>query len=198
MSTLRQTDIKRVIAYSSIAHMNVAVLGIMLLTPVSISGSLLLMFGHGIVSGGLFFLVGMLYDRFKTKIITYYSGLVYTMPVFSSIFFLFILGNISMPGTANFVGEFLILLSALEHYNIMCIISISISILLCSFYSLYLYNRIIFGIPLRVRLCTDVTVLEFSTVLPIICLLFLIGTYPKPFIDVIINYSSFLSILYIK
>lgn len=196
MSTLRQTDIKRVIAYSSIAHMNVAVIGIMLLTPVSISGSLLLMFGHGIVSGGLFFLVGILYDRFKTKIITYYSGIVYTMPVFSSIFFLFILGNISMPGTANFVGEFLILLSAMEHFNLFCIISISISIFLCSFYSLYLYNRIIFGIPLRVRLCSDVSVLEFSIVLPIICLLFMLGTYPKPFIDIIVNYSSLVAVLY--
>jgi len=87
MSTLRQTDIKRIIAYSSIAHMNVAILGIMMLTPVSVAGSLLLMFGHGIISGGLFFIIGILYDRFRTKIITYYSGVVHTMPLLSTIFF---------------------------------------------------------------------------------------------------------------
>jgi NADH-quinone oxidoreductase subunit M len=198
MSTIRQTDIKRVIAYSSIAHMNVALIGIMLMTSVSISGSLLLMLGHGIVSGGLFFMVGMLYDRFKTKVITYYSGLLYSMPMFSSFFFLFILGNISMPSTANFIGEFLILLSAIEHFNIDCIVAISISIFLCSFYSLYLYNRIVFGIPLRMRVSYDLTVLEFSTLLPIVFFLFMIGTYPKPFVDVIINYCMFISVSFIN
>ena len=80
-ATLRQTDIKRIIAYSSIAHMNIAIIGIILGTPMSIAGSLLLMFGHGLVSGGLFFMVGMLYDRFKTKTITYYSGLFKFMPL---------------------------------------------------------------------------------------------------------------------
>lgn len=117
-STLRQVDIKRIIAYSSIAHMNVAILGLMMLTPVSVSGSLLLMFGHGIVSGGLFFLVGMLYDRFKTKIVSYYSGIYQCMPLFSVFFFLFVLGNISMPGTSNFIGEYLILLSAYASLNV--------------------------------------------------------------------------------
>jgi len=81
ISTLRQTDIKRIIAYSSIAHMNVAVLGIMMLTPTAIAGSLLLMFGHGIVSGGLFFAVGILYSRYRTKVLAYYSGVVHTMPL---------------------------------------------------------------------------------------------------------------------
>lgn len=198
MSTIRQTDIKRVIAYSSISHMNVALIGIMLLTPVSISGSLLLMLGHGIVSGGLFSMVGMLYDRFKTKVISYYSGIIYSMPIFSSFFFLFILGNISMPSTANFIGEFLILLSAVEHFNLFCIVSISISIFLCSFYSLYLYNRIIFGIPFRMRVCYDSTVLEFSTLLPIIFFLFMIGTYPKPFLDVITNSCLLVSVFFIN
>jgi proton-translocating NADH-quinone oxidoreductase chain M len=197
MSTIRQTDIKRVIAYSSIAHMNVALLGIMLLTPISISGSLLLMLGHGIVSGGLFLMIGMLYDRFKTKVITYYSGIVYTMPLYSGLLFLFVLGNISMPSTANFVGEFLILMSAFSHCNVFCLVAVAISIFICSFYSLYLYNRIIFGIPMRARFSNDITLLEFYTLLPILCLLFIIGTYPKPFIDVIYSYSSLLSVQYI-
>jgi NADH:ubiquinone oxidoreductase subunit 4 (subunit M) len=117
-STLRQVDIKRIIAYSSIAHMNVAILGIMMITPASVSGSLLLMFGHGVVSGGLFFLVGMLYDRFKTKIVSYYSGIHQCMPLFSVFFFLFVLGNIGMPGTSNFIGEYVILLSAYSSINI--------------------------------------------------------------------------------
>jgi NADH-quinone oxidoreductase subunit M len=98
--------------------MNVAILGVMMLTPVSISGSLLLMFGHGMVSGGLFFLVGILYDRFKTKIVSYYSGICQCMPLFSVCFFLFILGNISMPGTSNFIGEYFILLSAYASLNV--------------------------------------------------------------------------------
>jgi proton-translocating NADH-quinone oxidoreductase chain M len=194
LSTLRQTDIKRIIAYSSIAHMNLAVLGIMMLTPTSIAGSILLMLGHGVVSGGLFFLVGILYDRFRTKIITYYSGVVHTMPILSSVFFFFILGNISMPSTATFIGEFLILLSTFEHFNYFCLFAIAVSLFSCSFYSLYVYNRITFGMPLRMRVSNDLTILEFSIFFPIICALFLVGIYPTPVLAIITPSCMLLSI----
>lgn len=185
-STLRQVDIKRIIAYSSISHMNIAIIGIMLCSPLSISGSLLLMFGHGIVSGGLFFIVGVLYDRFKTKLIFYYSGIFQCMPLFSVFFFLFILGNISMPGTCNFLGESFIFLSTFYSFNMFLIFVISFSIFLCSFYSLFAYNRIVFGLPNRIRLYSDLTVLEFSVLVPIAFFMFLLGLYPKIFIDLIL------------
>lgn len=185
-STLRQVDIKRIIAYSSISHMNIAIIGIILCSPLSLSGSLLLMFGHGIVSGGLFFLVGILYDRFKTKLIFYYSGIFQCMPLFSVFFFLFILGNISMPGTCNFLGESFIFLSSFSSFNMFLVFVISVSIFLCSFYSLFAYNRITFGLPNRIRLFHDLTVLEFSVLLPILFFMFFLGIYPKVFLDLIL------------
>jgi len=185
-STLRQVDIKRIIAYSSIAHMNIAIIGLMICSPLSISGSLILMFGHGIVSGGLFFLVGILYDRFKTKLIFYYSGIFQCMPLFSVCFFLLVLGNISLPGTCNFVGESLIFLASMCSLNILLLFVICVSIFLCSFYSLFVYNRITFGLPNRVRIYNDLNMLEFSVLLPILFFMLCIGLYPKIFLDVLL------------
>lgn len=189
-ATLRQTDIKRIIAYSSIAHMNIAIIGIILGTPMSIAGSLLLMFGHGLVSGGLFFMVGMLYDRFKTKTITYYSGLFKFMPLWSTFFFLFILGNIGMPGTCNFMGEYIIILSAYIKWNPLIVVTIAVSILSCSFYSLYVYSRIAFGLPKHILVYKDLTKMEFLVILPILILMFFVGIYPKPFLDLILMYCN--------
>jgi NADH-quinone oxidoreductase subunit M len=157
IATLRQTDIKRVVAYSSISHMNIAILGIVNYDSISLSGSVLLMLGHGVVSGGLFFVVGILYTRFRTKIIAYYSGIVYGMPLLCVFFLLLILGNLSMPGTSNFVGEILVILSALLCGNILLPASICVSILLSAVYSLYLYNRIAYGMPSMLRQFRDIT-----------------------------------------
>jgi NADH:ubiquinone oxidoreductase subunit 4 (subunit M) len=110
LTTIRQIDLKRIIAYSSIAHMNLVVLGIFSLNTQGIDGAIYLMIGHGIVSSALFFIVGFLYDRFHTKLLRYYGGLIYTMPLFGILFFLFTLGNIGFPTTSNFIGEFLILI----------------------------------------------------------------------------------------
>jgi NADH-quinone oxidoreductase subunit M len=184
-STLRQVDIKRIVAYSSIAHMNIAILGLMMLSPVSITGSLLLMFGHGIVSGGLFFMVGILYDRYRTKLVMYYSGIAHCMPIFSVCFFLLVLGNIGMPGTSNFVGEFLILLCAVANNNTPCVLAISMSIFFCAFYSLFMYNRVVFGMSNRIIIYRDMTVLEFAVIAPLIVIMLYTGIYPKPFIDTV-------------
>jgi NADH-quinone oxidoreductase subunit M len=101
---------KRIIAYSSIAHMNLIVLGLFALNQHGIDGAIYLMIGHGIVSSGLFFCVGILYDRYHTRLLKYYGGLAIVMPLFVIFFVLFTLANMSFPGTSNFIGEFVILL----------------------------------------------------------------------------------------
>jgi len=110
LTAIRQIDLKRIVAYSSVAHMNLVVLGIFSLNEQGLDGAIYLMVAHGIVSSALFFCVGVLYDRYHTRLIRYYSGLVQVMPLFSIIFFLFTLANMSFPGTCNFIGEFLVLL----------------------------------------------------------------------------------------
>ena len=113
-TTIRQVDLKKIIAYSSVSHMSFVILGLFSVNIVGIAGSIFLMLSHGIVSGGLFFLVGCIYDRFKTRILFYYSGLVNVMPLFAVLFFILILGNISFPGTSGFIGELLIYLVCLK------------------------------------------------------------------------------------
>jgi NADH-quinone oxidoreductase subunit M len=109
LSTLRQIDLKRIIAYSSVAHMNLVALGIFSFNRVGIDGSIYLMVAHGVVSAALFFCVGVIYDRTHTRLLRYYGGLVTVMPLFASFFFIFNLANMGFPGTPNFVGELLLL-----------------------------------------------------------------------------------------
>lgn len=182
-ATLRQVDIKRIIAYSSIAHMNIAIIGIFNLSAASISGGVALMFGHGIVSGGLFFIVGILYERHKTKIISYYSGIVHGMPLLSTFFFMFILGNISMPSTCNFVGEFIILHEIVSSANTGCLIAMCISIFCCTIYSLVMFNRITFGLPRSGVVYKDLTQLEAYIVFVVTLYNIYYGIYPKPVIE---------------
>jgi len=109
LSTMRQIDLKRIIAYSSVAHMNLVALGIFSFNRVGIEGSIYLMVAHGVVSAALFFCVGVVYDRTHTRLLRYYGGLVTVMPVFAAFFFIFNLANMGFPGTPNFVGELLML-----------------------------------------------------------------------------------------
>jgi len=141
MSALRQVDIKRIIAYSSIAHMNFTFLGLF-----NYSGNILPIIGavfqsisHGLVSAGLFFLIGMLYKRYHSRLIEYYGGLVHTMPNFCSFLFLFILANIGMPGTSNFVGELLLGCGIYSESRLAAILCTS-GVVLSAAYSLWLYN----------------------------------------------------------
>lgn len=108
-TTIRQIDLKKIIAYSSVAHMNFALLGLFTNNTQGVEGSLFFMLGHGVVSSGLFLCIGMLYDRYHTRNILYYGGLVVVMPLFCIFFLVFTLANIGLPGTVNFVGEFLVL-----------------------------------------------------------------------------------------
>lgn len=120
-SALRQIDLKRIIAYSSIAHMNFALLGVASLTYYGIQGAIFLMLGHGLVAAALFLLVGVLYDRYHVRAVKYYGGLASVMPLFSFFFFFFSLANFSLPGTANFIGEVLILVGLMKINFFLCL-----------------------------------------------------------------------------
>jgi len=111
LTTLQQVDLKKIIAYSSVGHMAIVTIGIFSLNITGLVGSIILMLSHGIVSGGLFLAVGMLYDRYHTRIVKYYSGLMHVMPMFSVSFIVFSLGNIGLPGTSSFIGEFMVLVA---------------------------------------------------------------------------------------
>jgi NADH:ubiquinone oxidoreductase subunit 4 (subunit M) len=112
LTTLRQADLKRVIAYSSVAHMNFGMLGLFSNTVQGVVGGLLLSISHGFVTSGIFLCIGVLYDRYHTRLVSYYSGLSAAMPVFSFVFFLFSLSNLGFPGTSSFIGELLIVVGS--------------------------------------------------------------------------------------
>lgn len=115
LTTIRQIDLKKIIAYASVAHMNYVVLGVFGTNILSLAGSIFLMVGHGIVSAGLFFMIGFLYDRYKTRNIRYYRGLVAFMPMYALFLFIFSLANMSFPGTCNFIGEAIILFGVVQN-----------------------------------------------------------------------------------
>jgi len=143
LTTIRQIDMKRVIAYSSVAHMNLVVLGIFSGNVQGIAGSIFLMIAHGIVSSALFFCVGVLYDKYATRLIYYYGGLVRTMPIFSTFLLIFCLGNIGLPGTCNFIGELVVFIGLVEKNIFFLIISVT-GVILSVLYTMYFCNRVIF------------------------------------------------------
>jgi NADH-quinone oxidoreductase subunit M len=112
---LAQWDIKKIIAYSSVGHMNLATLGLFTQNQQAIKGGIFFLFSHGLISAGLFFLVGILYDRYHTRTIRYYRGLVLFMPIFAFLFLIFSLANIAVPGTCGFISEFLILIGVFQN-----------------------------------------------------------------------------------
>ena len=144
LSTIRQSDLKRIIAYSSVAHMNLVVLGLFSFSHQGIDGAIYLMLSHGIVSSALFFCIGVVYDRYHTRLVRHYSGLVQLMPLFSTFFFLFTCANMSFPGTANFVGEFLIFTGLFMKNDFLVILS-ALSVVLSAIYSIWIYNRVVYG-----------------------------------------------------
>lgn len=179
LTAIRQTDIKRIIAYSSIAHMNLVVLGIFSFNFIGIEGSILQSISHGFVSGGMFLLVGILYDRYHSRLLYYYGGLVHVMPLYSSFFLFFTLANIAMPGTSSFVGEFLILCGVYKTNIVTCLFSV-IGVVLCAIYSLWLYNRLVFG-NLKIsytKIFKDLNFREFIILCLLSLFIFFLGIYP--------------------
>lgn len=197
LSAVRQTDLKRIIAYSSVAHMNLIVIGIFSFNLIGLEGAVLQSISHGFISGGLFLLVGMLYDRYHTRDLFYYNGLVHIMPLYIILFFIFTLGNIAVPGTSSFVGEFLLLLGTFKTNAVVCLFS-ALSIVLCGSYSLWLCNRIAFGnilLSFSINRNIDLSKRELLIMLPLLFLIFLVGLYPNIFLLFIESSISKLSIV---
>jgi NADH-quinone oxidoreductase subunit M len=185
-SAIRQTDFKRIIAYSSVSHMNLVTLGIFSFNIVGLEGSIIQSISHGFVSSAMFFMIGILYDRYHSRLLNYYGGLVHVMPVYSILFLVFTMANIALPGTSSFVGEFLLLLGIFK-MNIVAAVFGALGVILCGAYSLWLYNRLIFG-NLKISYTTrfkDLNLREFSILIPLLLLVFLMGVYPSFFLDTI-------------
>jgi proton-translocating NADH-quinone oxidoreductase chain M len=182
LCAIRQTDLKRIVAYSSIAHMNLVTLGIFSFNIIGLEGSILQSISHGFVASAMFLLVGILYDRYHSRFLYYYGGLVHMMPVYAALFLIFTMANIALPGTSSFVGEFL-LLTGIYKTNVVAAIVGATGVVLCGAYSLWLYNRIVFGnlkISYTVKF-NDINFREFSILLPLLIFVILMGIYPSFF-----------------
>nr|BCX55446.1 NADH dehydrogenase subunit 4 [Scopelophila cataractae] len=184
LTTIRQIDLKKIIAYSSVAHMNFVTIGMFSLNIQGIEGSILLMLSHGLVSSALFLCVGVLYDRHKTRLVKYYGGLVSTMPMFSTIFLFFTLANMSLPGTSSFIGEFLILVGAFQRNSLVATLA-ALGMILGAAYSLWLYNRVIFGNfkPKFLQKFSDLNRREVIIFFPFIVGVIWMGVYPEVFLE---------------
>jgi len=182
---LAQEDMKKLIAYSSIAHMGFVTIGIFTLTMQGLQGGIFLMLSHGIVSAGLFLCVGVVYDRMHTHKIDLFSGLVNRMPLYAAVFMVFTLANVGLPGTSGFVGEFLTLLGAFE-VNTWVALLATTGIILSAAYALWLYRRIIFGTITNPALKTikDLSWREVAVMVPLILITIFFGFYPNPILDV--------------
>src|SRR6201995_2544302 len=193
ISTLRTIDIKELIAYSSVSHAAVYLLGIFSNTIQGIEGGILLGLGHGFVSSGLFICAGgILYDRSHTRLITIYRGIVQVMPLFSILFFILCLSNAGTPLSINFIGEFLSLYGIFERLPMLGLFASS-SIVFSAAYTMYMFNRIVFGGKyskyFSVNLI-DLTKREFYILFTLVFLTVLFGIYPAPIIDGINYYVS--------
>nr|YP_009320215.1 NADH dehydrogenase subunit 4 [Sinapis arvensis]AJR33050.1 NADH dehydrogenase subunit 4 [Sinapis arvensis] len=184
LTTSRQIDLKKIIAYSSVAHMNLVTIGMFSPNIQGIGGSILPMLSHGLVPSALFLCVGVLYDRHKTRLVRYYGGLVSTMPNLSTIFFSFTLANMSSPGTSSFIGEFPILVGAFQRNSLVATLA-ALGMILGAAYSLWLYNRVVSGNlkPDFLHKFSDSNGREVSIFIPFLVGLVRMGVHPKVFPD---------------
>lgn len=182
---LAQVDMKKLIAYSSIAHMGFVTIGTFTLTTQGVEGAIYVMLSHGIVSAALFLMVGIVYDRIHSREIEVYGGLVHRMPGYAVTFMFFMLASIGLPGTAGFIGEFLVLLGAFQVNTWIAAIA-SLGLILGAAYMLYLYRRVIFGELTKDTLknIADMSPREWAVISPLIILTLWMGIYPAPFLDI--------------
>ncbi|MFZ5674241.1 MAG: NADH-quinone oxidoreductase subunit M [Pseudomonadota bacterium] len=182
---LMQEDMKKLIAYSSVAHMGFVTMGIFTLNRQGIDGALFQMISHGIVSGALFLCVGVVYDRMHTREIAAYGGLVNRMPLYALTFMVFTMANVGLPGTSGFVGEFLTLMGAFQN-NTWVAFFATTGVILSAGYALWLYRRVVFGKLEKASLkhITDMTPREALALVPLILLTIFFGVYPSPILDV--------------
>ena len=182
---LAQTDMKKLIAYSSVAHMGFVTIGIFTGTVQGIHGAMVQMLSHGIISSALFLVVGVVYDRIHSRDIARYGGLVHRMPVYALVFMLFMLGSVGLPGTSGFVGEFLVLVGAFQ-VNTWVAFLATTGIILGAAYMLWLYRRVIFGTLTKDELknILDLSPREIAVFAPLVVIMLWMGIYPSSFIDV--------------
>lgn len=200
LTTIRQVDLKRIIAYSSVAHMNLVVLGLFSGSSQGISGAVFLMIAHGVVSSGLFFLVGVLYDKYHTRLLFYYGGLVQTMPIFSTQLLILCLANTGLPGTCNFIGELIVFVGLADRNFLVAVVAVT-GVILSVLYSVFLYNRLAFGNVNYnyIKVYKDITQREMAIMLPLTFLAILLGLFPNiilgavlPTVDLIVEKSKYL------
>ena len=181
---LVQEDIKKLIAYSSVAHMGFVTMGLFTLTPQGVQGALFLMISHGLVSGALFLCVGVIYDRMHTREISAYGGLVNRMPIYAVVFMIFTMANVGLPGTAGFIGEFLTLVGAFKASSFVALFATT-GVILSAAYALYLYRRVIFGALEKASLASiaDLSPREITIFAPLVLLTIYYGVRPGPVLD---------------
>jgi NADH-quinone oxidoreductase subunit M len=181
---LAQEDMKKLIAYSSVAHMGFVTMGIFAATIQGVAGGIFQMVSHGIVSGALFLCVGVVYDRMHTREIAAYGGLVNRMPLYAAAFMVFTLANVGLPGTSGFVGEFLTLIGTFR-VNTSVAWFATLGVILSAAYALWLYRKVIYGRLEKPSLAAirDLGVREIAILAPLVALTILFGVYPKPVLD---------------
>ena len=182
-TAIRQSDFKRIIAYTSVAHMNLVIIGLFSFNTIGLEGAMLQSLSHGFVASALFLIIGIVYERHHTRMVKYYGGLVHVMPLYVIFFLLFTMANIGLPGTSSFVGEFLILLGA---YNLNTTIAFigATGMVLGGAYSLWVFNRISYG-NLKtqyIKEFSDLNKRELYTLLPLAFGTIFVGIYPKVFL----------------
>ena len=181
---LAQTDMKKMIAYSSVAHMGYVTLGLFSFNKQAIDGAMFQMLSHGIISAALFLCVGVVYDRLHTRDLSRYGGLVNNMPKYAVVFMIFVLASVGLPGTGGFVGEFLSLLGAFRANTVFGTLATS-GLILGAAYMLWLYRSVVFG-PIDkedVKEMTDLSAREILLFAPLIVLVFWMGIYPSTFMN---------------
>ena len=183
---LAQSDMKKLIAYSSVAHMGYATMGIFTVTQQGVDGAIFQMLSHGFISGALFLCVGVIYDRMHTREIDAYGGLVNRMPSYALVFMFFTMANVGLPGTSGFVGEFLVLIGIFQVNTVIAAIATS-GVILSAAYALWLYRRVAFGPLLKASLATiqDMSRRERAIFAPLVVMTLLLGVYPAVDTDII-------------
>jgi NADH-quinone oxidoreductase subunit M len=183
---LAQTDMKKLVAYSSVAHMGFVTMGIFAFNQQGIDGAIFQMISHGFISGALFLSVGIIYDRMHTRDIEAYGGLAIRMPVYAMIFMLFTMANVGLPGTSGFIGEFLTLVAVFK-VNTWVAFGATFGVILSAAYALFLYRRVIFGDLIKESLkgIPDMDTREKLVMAPLILFTLLLGIYPALVLDII-------------
>jgi NADH-quinone oxidoreductase subunit M len=181
---LMQEDVKKLIAYSSVAHMGFVTMGIFAATHQGVAGGIFQMISHGIVSAALFLCVGVIYDRMHTREIAAYGGLVNRMPLYAAAFMVFTLANVGLPGTSGFIGEFLALIGTFQVNTAVATLA-TLGVILSAAYALWLYRKIIFGtLQPQLAAMKDLDHREIIVLAPLVVLTLVFGVYPKPVLDV--------------